>query len=99
MYFPLTYYEQYEERYLEMYGNLSTVALTKKKDDSKLKQLLRELSDDEDDGPPAHALPTNPTKPWLAGYQLYLDTQDHIGEMSLVVWWGVSGLSLYVACP
>jgi hypothetical protein len=81
-----------------MYGNASTIAPTKKKDDSKLKRLLRELSDDEDNGPPVHAPPANPTKPWLAGYQLYLDTQDHLGGMSLVVWWGVSIHSLCVAC-
>jgi hypothetical protein len=68
----LTNGTQYKERYFEMYGDASAVPPAKKKEETKLKVLLRELSDDEDDGPTTHSAPINPAKPWLAGFQLYL---------------------------
>jgi hypothetical protein len=86
----LTNNMQYKERYFEIYGDASTVPLVKRREEAKVKMLLRQLSDDEDDGSTTHSTPTNPGKPWLAGFQLYLDTQDHFNGMSTVGWWGVS---------
>ena len=92
----LTNNMQYKECYFEIYGDASTVPLAKKKEETKLKVLLCQLSDDEEDGPTTHSVLINPAKPWLAGFQLYLDTQDHLNGMSTVAWWGVSGHSLLV---
>lgn len=85
---------QYEERYLEMYGSGDPPPKLKKKSDLKISVLLWELSDDEDDGPMASAAPTDPQRPWIPGFELYLGTQDHLNGTSIVQWWGVSLLFL-----
>jgi hypothetical protein len=73
-----------------MYGNGDPPPELKKKSDPKISILLRELSDDEDDGPMASTAPTDPQRPWIADFELYLDIQDHLNGMSIVQWWGVS---------
>jgi hypothetical protein len=89
-------HKQYKERYLEMYGTAPAPLPPKKKDVSKVAKLLRQLSDSdsEDDGADnaTPVAPADPKKPWLPGFRLHLDTQDHLNGMSLAHWWGVRGL-------
>ncbi len=54
-----------------------------------VKALLRELSDDEMDDNIAPIAPTDPQKPWLASFHLYLNTHDERGGMTIIEWWGV----------
>jgi hAT family C-terminal dimerisation region len=83
---------QYKERHFEMYGSTS-LPPAKKKHDSKIRSLLRELSDDEDDKfSESPADPVDPNQPWLAGFRVYLDTCDDLQGLSIVGWWGVCAL-------
>lgn len=58
--------------------------------------LIRELSDDSDEGPEsqdAHSssiLPDDLRAPWLTDFNGYLNSKDQLGNMTIVEWWGVS---------
>lgn len=59
----------------------------------KLMNLIRELSDDDDDS--ATSTPTSsptydPTKPWLQDFNAYLTLKDHLGGQTIVQWWEVN---------
>ena len=59
-----------------------------------LNVLLRELSDDDDDGTMADVgldLPADPQRPWLSDYHGYIDVPEQVPEgWSAIQWWGVS---------
>jgi len=59
----------------------------------KINALLRELSDDKDEDVVTPIVRTDPGKPWIPGFKLYLDTQDHLNGMTIVQWWGVCAFS------
>lgn len=79
---------QYQARYFEL-NNADTTPQVKKREGQKIKKLLRELSDDEMDIDSPPLMPTDPQKPWLPGFHLYLNTRDELGDMTIVQWWGV----------
>lgn len=67
---------------------------------ARLQRLLQQLSDDEDkDGNQASlsssGVQSSKTVPeidgevWRREFNLYVDTLDHLGERSIVEWWGV----------
>jgi hypothetical protein len=61
---------------------------------SKLNNLLRELSDDDDNDGADTAHPSvleDPKRPWLKDFQAYLDTTEYVPDgWTTTVWWGVS---------
>jgi hypothetical protein len=61
--------------------------------------LLRELSDDEsDDDTHPLAVASDPKKPWLKEYNLYLDVRDELAKgQSIVQWWGVRISTIMIA--
>ncbi|GBE78345.1 hypothetical protein SCP_0112300 [Sparassis crispa] len=85
-----------------MYGSaLSSISASRgtKKLSQKLSKLMRELSDDEDDtipSPSAAATSStqessgDPNKPWLADFHGYLNSRDHLGDNTIVQWWGLN---------
>ncbi|KAG6882065.1 hypothetical protein C0992_012835, partial [Termitomyces sp. T32_za158] len=86
--------ETYKARYIEMYG--SATALPPKSQQlahvSKIKTLLRELSDSEDEIMSTDSGATSfmdNTKPWLRDFHGYLNSTDDLGKMSIIRWWGV----------
>ncbi|OJA08859.1 hypothetical protein AZE42_01727, partial [Rhizopogon vesiculosus] len=69
----------------------------------KLDALLGELSDGEEDVTPQHTpsalsrtsstslLDTvDPLKSWLHDFHAYLNSKDHLGDMTVVQWWGIN---------
>lgn len=57
----------------------------------KTKTLLRELSSDDEDDALADSTPSNPSKPWLKEFELYLNAVDELPDgLSIVQWWAVS---------
>jgi hypothetical protein len=68
---------------------------------------MRELSDDEDEEHTAsqESASGDPSKPWLREFYRYLNTDHHVGSLSIVEWWGVSLIeislifSLYLLLP
>lgn len=88
------YPQQYKERYLKMYGNNPTSGPPQRTGKSamrKLGVLLRELSDDDDE-PSTSVMSTlsgDSNEPWLPSFNSYLQSSDHLGDMSIVEWWSV----------
>jgi hypothetical protein len=85
-----------------MYGNGVAVPVVRQhtgKSSSKLGQLLRELSDDEDNVTPTphtqRESSLEASKPWLCDFNGYLQSWAELGNMSIVEWWGVSAIFLY----
>ena len=69
---------------------MDTALPTKKRDGARIKKLLRELSDDDMEDDVVPVTPTDPQKPWLPGFHMYLNTHDDLAGMNIVQWWGVS---------
>ena len=65
--------------------------VVEKKKKSGIKNLLRELSDDEDD-PDTTPIPSDSSDaPWHVEFRRYLDATHELSEgMSSIKWWGVS---------
>ncbi|GLB43962.1 putative hAT family C-terminal dimerisation region [Lyophyllum shimeji] len=91
----------FRERYLELYGEGSRPAITKpNKSSRKLRQLLAELSTDEDEpsarvGAASSSLlqdGADMSRPWLKEFNHYLDSGDEeLGDdMTIVRWWGLN---------
>lgn len=86
---------KYKQRYLELNGSVAarpTKQLKSMASFGKISQLLRELSDDEDE---EDNLVTSaygdPQQPWLDDFHGYLNSKDHLASgMSIVQWWGVN---------
>jgi hypothetical protein len=60
---------------------------------TKIRTLLRELSDDEEDSRASSPsmLEDDPSRPWLCDFHAYLDTTEHVPEgWTAIDWWGVS---------
>lgn len=56
----------------------------------KVRILLRELSDDEDDDNMYRQdPPINPNDPWREDFRGYLHSRDKLGAMTIIEWWGV----------
>lgn len=56
----------------------------------KVKQLLRELSDDEyedEDIPALSLMHSDPQRPWLQEFHGYLNSKDQLALGMLIVWW------------
>jgi hypothetical protein len=83
-------------RYLEMHGQPGDNSTrspqqlrTGKSAMCKVGNLIRQLSDDEDDDDidaSTHALDE---APWCKDFHRYLNSKDQLGNMSIVEWWGV----------
>jgi len=73
---------------LILYGENGSSA-SPKKQTSKIGQLLRELSSDEDE---SHKMDeVMDQTPWLKEFNLYLNaTTSHSASMTIIQWWGVS---------
>jgi hypothetical protein len=72
----------------------------------KLDALLGELSDGEDEGSeasfrpvpsavsqtPSVSLldPADPSKPWQDDFHAYLNSKDHLGDLTVTQWWGIN---------
>lgn len=69
----------------------------------KLDVLLDELFDGEEEETVQHAPSAlshtssmfildsvDPSKPWLCDFYTYLNSKDHLGEMTIVQWWGIN---------
>ena len=96
---------QYKTRYLEMYQkDLQAAAQTSDTTNksrlgrstvSKAKRLLRELSDDEDESSGTRTnIGTQEScaedhQPWLQDFHGYLNSPDHLGDITIIRWWGV----------
>ena len=84
---------QFQERYSSLsYPLALTKTTTAHK--TKIRTLLRELSNDEEDNHTASSpstLEDDPSRPWLRDFRAYLDTTEHVPEgWTAIVWWGVS---------
>ena len=83
-----------------MYGN-NPIPPTKKTENlmtCKMGTLLRELSDDEDEGEVSVArdVSGNMDVPWHGDFHGYLNSRDQLGAMTIVEWWGVR---TQTSCP
>jgi len=73
----------------------------------QLDALLGELSDDDaPEEAPQHAPslaisrtssvslldPVDPAKPWRRDFHAYLNSKDHLGDLTVVDWWGINAL-------
>jgi len=81
-----------------MYGHNPAPAPSRQTGKSAMRKvgvLLRELSDDEDDtlARVSPVLCDNSSEPWLPGFNSYLQSSDHLGDMSIVEWWSVSSVA------
>ena len=64
----------------------------------KLRTLLRELSDNDNDEIQDSGLqvPDDPQRPWLRDYHAYIDVLEQVPEgWTSIRWWGVSVESLH----
>lgn len=94
----VSYTQQYKERHNQMHRDVHTTSSTVKHAGAtrKLKKLLRELSDDEDDTTSRSRDSTddpdtpNEDEAWLEDFNGYLQSKDRLGELTMVEWWGVS---------
>ena len=62
----------------------------------KVGNLIRQLSDDEDDDdidPSTHA---PDEAPWRKDFHGYLNSKDQLGNMSIVEWWGVRIIFIFL---
>lgn len=86
---------QFKERYDKLNeSNGSAPPPPRKK--RKTLGLLREDDSDSDDSDNEDDISADPTQPWLAEFQRYLDTNDIMPEeMSVVEWWGVRIIFLF----
>jgi hypothetical protein len=66
----------------------------KKNKKQGIKSLLRELSDDDEDGSNTAPAPSDDaSKPWRAEFRRYIDAVHELSEgMTTIKWWGVSHL-------
>jgi hypothetical protein len=56
----------------------------------KINNLLRELSDAEDDDSIDPAAPIDPQRPWRTEFNAYIQTREQLLEkMTTISWWGV----------
>ena len=71
-------------------GKQGKSILKKRNNRNKVKQLLRELSDDEDkDMPVLSLMHGDPQQPWLQEFHGYLNSKDQLTSgMSIIQWWG-----------
>jgi len=70
-------------------GPAPTQVIAKSK--SKIKTLLRELSDNEDVSNNDSLIPVDPQRPWYQQFHAYLDIKEQVPDgMSTISWWGVS---------
>jgi hypothetical protein len=89
--------EQFKNRYERIYGPSGSAPIAAKKNrtsGSKMASLMRELnsSDERDDDDISHsAIPTDPAKPWMREFNLFLNTVDQLADgQTIIQWWGVS---------
>lgn len=65
----------------------------------KVRALLNELMDEDDSDVEGELGATSegrqwedPARPWLQGFHQYLNTQDILGDLSIVQWWGINSV-------
>lgn len=88
-------FQQFKERYLELYGAGGAPPAAVKKVNKKLARLLAvDSTDEETDVPSTSATPSpdsDNNKPWLREFKLYIDGVDEVPNgMTITKWWGVS---------
>ena len=80
-----------------LYGDGSRLAQTPRQQQTgksamhKVKTLIQELSDDEDDNN-INSLTLAPDElhaPWRRDFHGYLNSKDQLGNISIIEWWGV----------
>lgn len=88
---------QYRERYISLLAakadtsSVSTSNRGSKSAAAKVRRLVRELSDDEDDSESDAATGLNAStgEPWLVDFNGYLNSPDQLGKHTIMQWWGV----------
>ena len=91
---------QYREQYISLLAakadtsSVSTSNRGSKSAAAKVRRLVRELSDDEDNSEldAATGLNASTGEPWLVDFNGYLNSPDQLGKHTIVQWWGVRHL-------
>ena len=87
--------DMFKTRYLSLHSTQSSSKPSAQPVKPKIKTLLRELSDDEDDiganVPGIISTPEDPNRPWLGDFRAYLDVVEHVPEgWTTTSWWGLN---------
>jgi hypothetical protein len=85
---------------MSLSGNDMKGYTTQSRKGKKINTLLRELSDDEDDMVDIGLdVLSDPQRPWLQDYHVYMDVIEQVPDgWSTVKWWGVSWVSRLSSC-